>query len=364
MGSLALICWTGVVGYCVLLRDLAGIPLAEAFFGDQDDQDGPTMTQNLIMLCVVLIVTPLTMLRNLSSLQKFSMFGITSISLLGICIIYKSVECNSNADMRNESFSDFFMGHLWPHSWTDVLEALPIFVGPYMCHFNVLPVHNELTEPSRERIRSIIRFATTFSTSFYVVVGIAGSVYGNCVASGEVEGNILLNFDDKDDELMNFGKGCLTFTIALALPVMVIPCRDTILRIHGDGDSISSEADDCRTLSKNYESDHDEDSTTITSVTSAEELGGNIYLDGHTNQNLRRPLLEFEEIHVEEGDKNIYNQRNNENSTDQKTSSTVGFYEALLTLILFWGAAFLASAVQSVDIVWELTGSTLVSLYV
>ena len=71
MGSLALICWTGVVGYCVLLRDLAGIPLAEAFFGDQDDQDGPTMTQNLIMLCVVLIVTPLTMLRNLSSLQKF-----------------------------------------------------------------------------------------------------------------------------------------------------------------------------------------------------------------------------------------------------------------------------------------------------
>ena len=86
MGSLALICWTGVVGYCVLLRDLAGIPLAEAFFGDQD---GPTMTQNLIMLCVVLIVTPLTMLRNLSSLQNFSMFGIISISLLGICIIYK-----------------------------------------------------------------------------------------------------------------------------------------------------------------------------------------------------------------------------------------------------------------------------------
>ena len=294
MSFLAMICWTGVIAYCILLRDLAGRPMAELLFNDDSASDdvssSPTFQQNAIMLAIVALVTPLTMLRTLSSLQKVSMVGITSIFLLGMCIIYKSVECNSslndNSIRFHGSFSQFLLNQLWPHEWKQFLDALPIFVAPYICHFNVLPVYNELVEPSRDRMRYIIRFTIILATFFYLVVGISGSFYGNCIESGEVEGNILLHFDDKHDILMSFGKGCLAISIALALPVLVIPCRDTLMNI-GDIDT---------------------------------KTGVSYYL-----------MMKIQ--------------------TDKS--------RAAISLILFWGAALLACLVESVDTVWEISGSTL-----
>ena len=222
--SLVLICWSGIIGYCVLLRDLAGKPLSDWITEDGEEdmssesssasvsidetEEGPSLLQNIIMLSIVVVVTPLTMLRTLTALEKVAMFGVTNVAFLGICIIYKSMECNFSDDfasVRNESFSGFLSDQLWPSSWKEFFTAFPIFCGPFMCHFNVLPVHNELCDASRDRIRYVIRFATMFATFFYIAVGVSGSLYGNCVESGQVEGNILLNFDD-DDKLMTFGK--------------------------------------------------------------------------------------------------------------------------------------------------------------
>ena len=346
MGSLAMICWTGVVGYCVLLRDLAGRPMAQMFFHEDatDESASPTFCQNIVMLVIVALVTPLTMLRTLSSLQKVSMFGIASISLLGMCIIYKSIDCNF--DLSGElinlhgSFSDFFLNQLWPHDWKDFLDALPIFVGPFMCHFNVLPVYNELADPSRERIRYIIRFATIFATSFYIVVGVSGSLYGSCVESGQVEGNILLNFDDEHDELMRFGKACLTVTIALALPIMVIPCRDTLMRMTDDDEQDELNISE---LTKHDSVRKDDETISTTSDVSC------------TNSNepsLRVPLLDDSE----------------NPSTDEslmqidlsRSSPITNNSRCMISLVIFWGAALLACVVESVDIVWEISGSTLV----
>ena len=350
MGSLAMICWTGVVGYCVLLRDLAGRPMAELLFPEDstsdDESSSPTFHQNAIMLAIVALVTPLTMLRTLSSLQKVSMFGITSISLLGMCIIYKSVECNfsltDNSIRLHGSFSQFLLNQLWPHDWKQFLDALPIFVGPYMCHFNVLPVYNELVEPSRDRIRYIIRFATVFATFFYIVVGISGSLYGNCVESGEVEGNILLNFDDKHDGLMSFGKGCLTMTIALALPVMVIPCRDTLMRMFSVLDAIEQVQNDNSNDKFKLGNTINDDETISTSFSGD-------YMSSGNESYLSEPLLNIGDD-TKTGVSNYSIKLQTDNS------------QAVISLVIFWGAALLACLVESVDTVWEISGSTLVIL--
>jgi len=40
---------------------------------------------------------------------------------------------------------------------------------------------------------------------FYAFVGICGSMFGNCQPDGEVNGNILNNFEN-DDDLMTLGR--------------------------------------------------------------------------------------------------------------------------------------------------------------
>jgi amino acid permease len=54
-------------------------------------------------------------------------------------------------------------------------------------------------------------------------------LYGACTEP--VAGNILNSFAD-DDQLVNVGKLGLAITIMLHLPMLVVPCRDTLGRIH------------------------------------------------------------------------------------------------------------------------------------
>ena len=66
-----------------------------------------------------------------------------------------------------------------------------------------------------------------YLNSVYLIMG--KSMYGNCTKSGLVEGNVLLSFAE-DDVLLLLGRGCLSLTIAFALPVFVVPTRDMFLR--------------------------------------------------------------------------------------------------------------------------------------
>lgn len=47
--------------------------------------------------------------------------------------------------------------NVWPEDgWRGALQAIPIFVCAFGCHFNVLPVHSELAKPTRERLHRMV----------------------------------------------------------------------------------------------------------------------------------------------------------------------------------------------------------------
>jgi hypothetical protein len=143
-------CFFGAVGYAVLLRDMlqpitdyieahahhhhnstatnsSTFELLMTYDGLlEEGESGPSLASNLTMLTVIFLITPFCTLKNLSSLEQLGAASMSSILILGGCIVYRSWQCNF--DHPHESFD----GHvwpafkLWPDSAKDVLGKFPL----------------------------------------------------------------------------------------------------------------------------------------------------------------------------------------------------------------------------------------------
>lgn len=298
-------CFFGTVAYAVLLRDMLQ-PLSAYFFGRSTS--GPTWENNVTMLTVVFLVTPLCTLKTLTALQRFGALSMFSVLILGSCIVYRSIECTVH------HFDDWKDAFQWgPNSLKDVLDVFPIFVSCFVCHYNIPVVHNELHNPTTKRVGWWLRSTTWTATTFYMIMGIAGSAYAPCTASKELHGNVLLDFDN-DDPLVLLGRMCLALTITLAFPMLTIPARDIVLR------------------------------TMCTPRTGPAAVAMPSIED---EINFEEPLLDDDDDDEEEAPED----------EEQKHFSFV--LVLLASIAVFWTAALLASCVSSIDIVWELLGSSL-----
>jgi amino acid permease len=167
MALVTSMCFFGTVGYAVLLRDMLQ-PITDKIWNHDDSlpTGGPTFHNNLTMLTVCLLVTPLCTLRTLTSLKRFGAFSMFSILILGVIICYRSIQCNMGeallepvTDDGDDASDDAHKQHfawktfkLLPDKWKDLLDVFPLFVSCYVCHYNLLPVHNEFKCPSAKRV--------------------------------------------------------------------------------------------------------------------------------------------------------------------------------------------------------------------
>lgn len=321
-------CFFGTVGYAVLLRDMLQ-PVTNAIWKTHPAPGGPTLHNNLTMLAVVVMVTPLCTLRNLTALERFGAFSMMSVLILGSCIVFRSVECNLglldtfDAETLLDEPRPVFQ--LWPTHWKDVLDAFPLYVSCFVCHYNLLPVHNELRRPSIERVRWWLRSTTWAATIFYLTIGFAGSAYAKCTPTHLVQGNVLLDFAE-DDPLLLVGRMCLAITLTMAFPMLTIPGRDILLR------SVS-----------NYSSKPGRAQARV-----APSPAG-------AAEDLAEPLLEQE--HGEAAEVAL------ESLSEEASNNDGGQYSVCARLaaaiFVLWSAAAVASFCQSIDIVWQLLGSSL-----
>jgi len=272
------------------------------------------------MLTVVFLVTPLCTLKTLTALKRFGAASMFSVLILGSCIVFRSLECNLGSSQSGHWWDAY---QLWPDSWKELLDAFPLFISCYVCHYNLLPVHNEFRNPSPQRISWWLRSTAGAATGFYMVMGVAGSAYGRCTATGTVHGNVLLDFPD-DDPLLLVGRMCLAITITLAFPMLTIPARDIIIR------SLP------KSLYQAVATEHE-------SSGAPDDAEERMDVEQDAIQSLQEPLLEA-------------------NTADGIGSETVSasFGLRLLSVtVFFWSAAAVASCVSSIDVVWGLLGSSL-----
>eukprot|EP00622_Pseudochattonella_farcimen_P005474 FR741098.1.p1 GENE.FR741098.1~~FR741098.1.p1 ORF type:complete len:286 (+),score=6.30 FR741098.1:3-860(+) len=112
---------------------------------------------------------------------------------------------------------------LWPESLSDVLISFPVITLSYLCHFNALSMHAELTEPTRPRLKQVIFASIGISTFVYICFGITGYLW----AGHAVNGDILNDFSPKDP-MVSFGRVGLMIAVSCNIPLFVLPARDII----------------------------------------------------------------------------------------------------------------------------------------
>ena len=354
-------CFFGTVGYAVLLRDMLE-PIVDSLVKPPEGMDGgPTLARNIAMLIVVLVVTPLTTWKNLTALRNVGAASMASVLIVGLCVAYRSIECqlgvsggedtgSSDNDVNNDNLRAF------PTSMKELLDAVPLFISSYICHFNVLPIHNELRCPTSDRVKQWVRTSIWPATLFYYLIGFTGSMFAKCTPSGSVQGNILLDFDE-DDPLLFLGRLCLAMTITLAFPMLVIPARDILVR------SLMGSRIGKRYLTTSAQGD---------SVDIPEDIA--VREDGLTTvefepmqissqvESMEEPLLALENrssaASTRGFDDFVENRSVESRQVDNGGESDSKAARMIVALFVFWSAAGLACMVQSIDVVWDLVGSS------
>jgi len=337
----AAVCFFAIVGYAVLLRDLLE-PVTDFIFdnpaSDLADTEGPTLKENATMVTVVLIMTPFCTLKTLTALRAVGAASMCAILVLGICVTYRSIQCNFFDEYKNTRHQDWSQFvEFTPESIKDALNALPLFISCFVCHYNVPLVHNELIRPTKERVRVWLRLSVWSATVFYLVIGFAGSMYGNCTPTGHIHGNILLDFSENDPVIL-VGRLSLAVTIAFAFPMLVIPARDTLLRQMGYMDSADME-DGAMAVRNTPRVRSD-----MLVIPGIEDMPN--------PPELVQPLLEGADALSPDEDGNI--EMNRVLLTDPAMTPRI-----VLALSIFWTSTALACSVTSIDFVWDLLGSSI-----
>lgn len=134
--------------------------------------------------------------------------------------------------------------------------------------------------------------------------------------------DILLDFDEHDPLLM-VGRMCLAVTITLAFPMLVIPGRDIVVR---------------SLLLPRLQS------------RAAARASATLQID---DEELAEPLLEGQGLEPSNQDAVAV-----AGSSGDLSSISFGILLSI-SVVIFWSAAALASLVSSIDVVWDLLGSSL-----
>jgi amino acid permease len=106
----------------------------------------------------------------MNGLKYTSVCSIFSTALLGLAIAVRSYQSLPDRTAPEKALVSVTA----PADW---LVSFPICCVSFLCHFNVLPMHEELADPTRKRIRTIVHGTMSIATVFYLVVGIFGYLY-------------------------------------------------------------------------------------------------------------------------------------------------------------------------------------------
>jgi len=214
------------IAYIILLGDLL-VPILEWVSGLDIGIFGKRLTE----IIAIILVFPLTLKRNFHGLKYEAIFAVVSVVFLCGVLFVKCVIANMSSEHWVYTVDSNLMKHshmvslsidriIWPSSVLDVVYAFPVIGVAYGCHVNVLPVHQELSIPTRKRIRQVTYYTMMICTILFLLAAYSGLLFAEKYTCG----NILLNFDN-DDLWINVGRICLSIHLLTAYPILVLPCR-------------------------------------------------------------------------------------------------------------------------------------------
>ena len=198
-----------LVGYMVLIKDIwtSIVKIISGF-------DNPNAA--FVLLAVVLFMSPFLVQKTLYALRYNCYVGFASVSVLCIALCHHAFTTPLPSPLL-----------LWTTDWNDILFAFPIITLSFLSIFNVLPIQSALIRPTRGRVLVVIDGAVGCCFFLTLIFGLAGYFY----AGAQTQGNILENGIDDSDVVFFLGRLGCGITLMLAMAMMMLPCRDSLLEV-------------------------------------------------------------------------------------------------------------------------------------
>lgn len=217
--NILIFCFGIAVAYLVTLGDII-TPLGEIYFGTAS-----LLAQRWLLMTIacVSIMLPLSLLKDISSLQFSSILGVLSIIFLVVAVCIRSIMHASQSGLPKDI------------SWTinltqgpDFMLSVPIVMFAFTCQVNVFSIYTELQRPCIRRMNKVVDRATLISVLIYLTIGVVAYLaFGSSLVDPKYKGNILLSFP-LNDTLIAISRAAITFTVSVAFPLNIFPCRFTI----------------------------------------------------------------------------------------------------------------------------------------
>uniref|UniRef100_H3GW21 Amino acid transporter transmembrane domain-containing protein n=1 Tax=Phytophthora ramorum TaxID=164328 RepID=H3GW21_PHYRM len=217
--NILIFCFGISVAYLVTLGDII-TPLGELCFGMQS-----IFAQRWVLMTLSCgtIMLPLSLMKDISSLQFSSILGVLSIIFLVVAVAIRSIMYTSANGIPKDI------------SWTidlsrgpDFMLSVPIVMFAFTCQVNVFSIYTELQRPCIRRMNKVVDRATLISFLIYLSIGVVAYLaFGPQLVEPKYKGNILLSFP-MNDTLIAISRAAITFTVAVAFPLNIFPCRFTI----------------------------------------------------------------------------------------------------------------------------------------
>lgn len=188
-----------------------------------------------------IIVFPLALMRNMSSLRFTSLLSVSCCIFLTICLFIEYfILCGDIVDKHDDDYIDYKTcfwksneikhvfeqndySRLASFTFNGFLTSVPIFIFGYNCQPNVFPIYMELENKTSSKMQKVFKYALIISITLYIIAG----SFAFLIFLSETCGNILLNDFKTSPEMV---VACIIFTIAmiLATPVFINAIRENI----------------------------------------------------------------------------------------------------------------------------------------
>lgn len=182
-----------------------------------------------IVLCSYGIILPVSSVRNISSLAKFSIFALFALLMIALSIVIAGSHVDpSLKGTDGDLFSIIKI--------QGIAGAIGTLSFAYVCHHNCFIIFKSLKFPTMKNYDMVNSVSLGFACLASLFIGISGYV----IFGSSIKSNVLNCFSDTDG-LVNFARFCFALDMFLTYPLELFIARNTLFRtfLDVDGETVS-----------------------------------------------------------------------------------------------------------------------------
>ena len=209
-------------GYVVIVGDTLSRIVEEFFVLADSDPPGWAISTSLIKtVTILLIMLPLSLLRNIAMLEKFSALAVLFVTAIVLFTVVKAATYYCSVRCFLPSCCDTPLS-IWLIN-THFIESVGIMAFAFVCHHNTYLIYGSLVRRSYTRFSKVSHFSVSGSAVFCSVLGLAGFLS----FMNETRGDLLNNYcvDDWAATVARFLYACV---IMLTFPIEIFVCREVL----------------------------------------------------------------------------------------------------------------------------------------